>query len=284
MELQEYEFDVVAVDRDGKEVSRRHGKAKQYSEDLGSGVKLEMVSIPAGSFLMGSPENEAERGANEGPQHRVSVKAFYLGKFEVTRGQWGEVTKLPKVRRNIWPHQPDNYDYAIDDVNWYEVIEFCERLSRKTGRKYRLPTEAEWEYACRAGTTTPYHFGETIQPKLANYGGRYSGSAGSSSGGFADPGLPAGKRGIANGFGLYDMHGGVDEWCLDPFHKNYIGAPVDGSVWKRGGSGDRVLRGGSFGSNPQYCRSAHRWGMPPNYSASGFGFRVVREIAASEEE
>lgn len=283
LKLQEYEFDVLMVDREGKEVSRSRGKAKQYSEDLGNGVKLEMVAIPTGSFLMGSPENEAGRDANEGPQHQVSVKAFYMGKFEVTRGQWEEVIKLPKVRRKLYSHQQENFDYAIDVIGWDEAVEFCERLSRKTGRKYRLPTEAEWEYACRAGTTTPFHFGEMIKPELANYGGYYSDSGKSSRYGLADPQLPVGKLGIANGFGLFDMHGGVSEWCLDPYHKNYVGAPADGSVWKQRGSGDKVLRGGSFGSNPQYCRSARRFDMH-KYGASGFGFRVVREITVPEDE
>jgi len=280
MEFQEYEFDVVMVDREGRELNRRRGKAKQYSEDLGNGVKLEMVALPAGSFLMGSPESEAGRDANEGPQHQVSVKAFYMGKFEVTRGQWEEVIKLPKVRRKLYSHQQENYDYAIDIIGWDEATEFCERLSRKTGRRYRLPSEAEWEYACRAGTTTPYHFGETIRPELANYGGHYRPEGP----GLAQPGLPVGKLGIANGFGLYDMHGGVYEWCLDPYHKNYVGAPVDGSVWKQGGSRDKVIRGGGYKTNPQSCRSAYRSGWPSKGGASFFGFRVVREIALAEKD
>lgn len=281
VELKEYEFDVITINKDGVEVSRRKGRAKYYTEDLGNGVALEMVRIPGGSFLMGSPESETGRRPNEGPQHRVTVQPFYVGKYEVTGEQWREVCKLPKVKMNISLRSREGVGdkYPVDELNWCAAVEFCERLSRKTGRRYWLPTEAEWEYACRAGTTTAYHFGDAITPQVANYGDRVVYTDGRN----RRDKTPAGFMGVANGFGLFDMHGSVSEWCLDPAHKDYTGAPDDGSVWKKGGGrGDRVLRDGSYLSRPEYCRSASRSMFHKHLAASTFGLRVVREIAKGE--
>ena len=160
----------------------------------------------------------------------------------------------------------------VEKVSWDNAVDFCRKLSQKTGREYRLPSEAEWEYACRAGTTTPFHFGETITTELANYNG-------------TDPYAyePKGKYlerttdvGIfpPNAFGLYDMHGNVWEWCQDDLHDNYIGAPKDGSVWESQGGDTKVLRGGSWFNPPQYSRSASRgiYGKR-DLDASDFGSR-----------
>jgi formylglycine-generating enzyme required for sulfatase activity len=162
----------------------------------------------------------------------------------------------------------------VENVSWHEAVEFCQRLSQQTHRDYRLPSEAEWEYACRAGTTTPFHFGETIAPDIANYNGNYTygaGPKGTYRGQTTDVGsFPA------NSFGLFDMHGNVWEWCLDHWHENYKGAPNDGSAWVTGGDSNyRMLRGGSWFVNPWYCRSAYRLRYAPGNQDNGLGFRVV---------
>ncbi|MEL6382608.1 MAG: formylglycine-generating enzyme family protein [Cyanobacteria bacterium J06626_18] len=146
-------------------------------------------------------------------------------------------------------------------MSWYEAIEFCNRLSKYTGREYRLPSEAEWEYACRAGTATPYYFGMTISENQANYDGRYKSTT--------EVG-----RFPPNAFGLHDMHGNVFEWCLDDWHDNYQGAPTDGSAWLADGE-RKVIRGGSWLYDPWTCRSAYRLDLNSGDRYNAFGFRVV---------
>jgi formylglycine-generating enzyme required for sulfatase activity len=168
-------------------------------------------------------------------------------------------------------------------VSWYDAVEFCDRLTILTNRQYRLPTEAEWEYACRAGTTTPFHFGKTITTELANYRGtdneeyKWSGSYGDGpKGEYREETTPVNQFEGANAFGLCDMHGNVWEWCQDHLHSNYEGAPTDGSAWIEGGDADRrILRGGSWFSLPRFCRSAYRDSDVPGFGSDGSGFRVV---------
>ncbi|MFM6281938.1 MAG: formylglycine-generating enzyme family protein, partial [Dolichospermum sp.] len=163
----------------------------------------------------------------------------------------------------------------VEQVSWHDAVEFCARLSNYTKRPYRLPSEAEWEYACRAGTTTPFHFGDTITTELANYDGNNTYGDGSK-GVYREETTEVGSFKIANEFGLYDMHGNVWEWCQDDWHNNYEGAPTDGSAWiSNNAKSDKLLRGGSWFVNPGNCRSAYRC-----YPAAGFGtyhdgFRVV---------
>ena len=235
-----------------------------FPEDLGSGIELEMIHIPGGVFRMGSPEDEEGRYKDEGPQHRVIVPAFFMGKYPVTQLQWHSVSLLAKVESDLAPDpscfKRDNL--PVERVSWDDAVEFCARLSKYSGKDYRLPSEAEWEYACRAGTMTPYHFGETITPDLANFGRHYNETT------------EVGKF-RANAFGLYDKHGNVWEWCLDHSHPNYEGAPTDGSAWVTGGNGlYRIIRGGSWGNDPRDCRSAHRDWTYPKHSGDYFSFRV----------
>ncbi|NEO64399.1 MAG: formylglycine-generating enzyme family protein, partial [Moorea sp. SIO4G2] len=213
-------------------IINHHWREIQYfAEDLGNGITLDMVAIPDGTFMMGSPETEKGHKKNESPQHQVTVKSFFMGKYPVTQAQWQSVAALPQVNRKLDPN-PSRFNgkhRPVERVSWYDAVEFCERLSQYTKRPYRLPSEAEWEYACRAGTTTPFHFGETITTYLANYDGNYDytysfGSKGKS----VQETTPVGSFGVGNDFGLYDMHGNVWEWCADHWHDNYIGAPTDG--------------------------------------------------------
>jgi formylglycine-generating enzyme required for sulfatase activity len=156
-------------------------------------------------------------------------------------------------------------------------MEFCKRLSKKTARRYRLPSEAEWEYAARAWAREPFTFGETITPDFVNYNSEYP-YAGATKGTNRKRTVAVGSLGVANAFGLYDMHGNVEEWCLDNWHDNYTGAPTDGSAWTSGGDPEyQVYRGGSWYSSARYCRSALRSWLGPQYRFNGIGFRVVAQ-------
>jgi formylglycine-generating enzyme required for sulfatase activity/uncharacterized caspase-like protein len=278
--LQPFNFESVTVNEKGEEQPRRPGQAQSFKENLGNGLELEMVSVPAGSFTMGSPENEKNREADEGPQRTVKVPTFFMGKFVVTQAQWQAIATLPKVKIDLNP-DPSNFkgdNRPVEQVSWNEAVEFCDRLSRLTGRTYRLPSEAEWEYACRAGTITPFHTGETITSKLANYDGT-SVYRSEPKWKFRVQTTPVGNFKVANAFGLYDMHGNVWEWCQDVYHENYQGAPVDGSAWLTGGdSSARLLRGGSWGSNPGLCRSAIRGWYDADGRRYSIGFRLALSL------
>ncbi len=266
------------------EILRSRKTANCFIEDV-NGVQLEMVSIPEGNFKMGSLEDEPERFSDESPQHPVTVPAFFMGKYTVTQAQWKAVVSLPQVNRELKP-DPSRFKGAnrpVERVSWYDAVEFCQRLTAHTKREYRLPSEAEWEYACRAGTTTPFHFGETITSELANYDANSIYGRGVK-GTYRKQTTPVGSFNAANNFGLYDMHGNVWEWCLDDWHDNYEGAPIDGIAWFNDNDnlsqkqGRAVLRGGSWIYGPRRCRSASRDTLPwaeRDDIHYGIGFRVV---------
>ncbi|MEH1825670.1 MAG: SUMF1/EgtB/PvdO family nonheme iron enzyme [Nostoc sp.] len=267
--LKSFQFEVVTVDTKGNITNRSNREAKYFIENLGNGITLEMVQIPGGSFMMGSPEKEAERDQDESPQHQVKVPGFFMGKYALTQAQY----------QAIMGSNPSNFKgekRPVEQVTWDEAVEFCKKLSQKTGKTYRLPSEAEWEYACRAGTTTPFYFGETITTDLVNYNGNdpY---------GFAPKGedrqqtIDVGKF-LPNSFALYDMHGNVWEWCQDVYNDNYYSsAPKDGSAWLTGKDNNiKVLRGGSWNNQSWYCRSAERIGHNKmEHRDRNTGFRVV---------
>jgi len=262
------------------QINRTHHQAQHLIEDLGLGISLDMVAIPGGEFLMGNPDEDPDTSASDGPQHWVSVPAFLMGRYPITQAQWRIVATWPPVNRPL-PLESTHIqgdDYPIREVSWYEAVEFCDRLSRQTRRPYRLPTEAEWEYACRAGTTTPFHFGDTLTSNLANYNGTHTYGHGPQ-GEYRRETTPVGYFGVANVFGLVDMHGNVSEWCLDPWHDNYEGAPEDGSVWAAPQERRRIVRGGCWFSRPHGCVSFCR-GIPMEASEGNLdiGFRVVCDI------
>ena len=271
-----FDFEVVKVNNTGEVVSREPKQAQAFREAIGA-TFLELVAVPGGTFTMGSPEAELERATDEGPQRDVNVPAFLMGKYPVTQAQWKAVAALPKVGRDL-DADPAGFkgdNLPVERVSWDDAIEFCQRLSKQTGREYRLPSEAEWEYACRAGTTAPFHFGETITTDLANYDGSSAYGSGPK-GEFRQKTTEVGSFKIANAFGLYDMHGNVWEWCLDYWHENYRGAPTDGSAWTTGGDDTRrLLRGGSWYYYPRYCRSAYRRRNARDYQHNNLGFRLV---------
>ncbi len=215
---------------------------------------IEMVEIPAGKFLMGSPDSEADRYADEGPQHEVRVSSFYMGKYQVTQAEWRAVAALSKMNRDLNP-DPSHFkgdDLPIESVSWEEAVEFCERLSKATRKTYRLPTEAEWEYACRARTKGPYSGNLDSMAWYSNNSEDKTHAVGTKQ---------------PNGFGLYDMHGNVWEWCMDWYSENYFSqsASVDPTGPSTGS--DRVGRGGSWLDVAVSCRSAYRAGFAPGFRA-----------------
>ncbi|MBE9112494.1 SUMF1/EgtB/PvdO family nonheme iron enzyme [Nodosilinea sp. LEGE 07298] len=280
--------------RDQLKLRRCTTTVQGYRERLTDDLSIEMMQIPAGRFVMGSPEDEPERQSNEGPQHEVRVPEFFMGKYPVTQAEWRWVAEtLPQVNRELKPDPSEfkGYRRPVDLVSWDEAVEFCDRLGLYTGRTYRLPSEAEWEYACRGGTTTPFHFGETITTELVNYDGKddlngsWSGSYGRGpKGDYRGETVPVDHFGVTNTFGLCDMHGSVWEWCLDHYHDDYEGAPTDGTAWTDEGvtNESRVRRGGSWGVCPGMCRSSYR--HVPRGSSYYLGFRVVCDPDLSRKE
>jgi eukaryotic-like serine/threonine-protein kinase len=241
------------------QIKKFAGKAERFTEDLGNGAKLEMVYVPGGSFTMGSEEYDREK-----PRHLVNVHGFYMGRYQVTQEQYLRITgKNPAYWQDA--------KLPVEQVSWDEAQAFCQNLSAMTGKKYRLPSEAEWEYACRAKTDTRFYFGEKISTELANYNGNFTyESIGKEV--YRSKTTPVGSF-PANGFGLYDMHGNLWEWCEDKYHENYQGAPTNGSAWIDGNY-VRLKRGGAWYASPYHCTSANRL----DYSDIGInhiGFRVI---------
>jgi formylglycine-generating enzyme required for sulfatase activity len=224
-----------------------------------------MVSIPAGSFMMGSTDNEYEWAQFTTPVHQVTLQAFDIGAYEVTQAQYLAVmgTNSSYFQGTSYPNSENN---PVEQVSWYDARAFCTALSALTGRTFTLPSEAQWDYACRAGTTTLYSFGDS-DALLSDYAwwGTPSGST-----------QPIGTK-LPNPWGLYDIHGNVWEWCLDFWHENYTGAPTDGSAWETDtGSGSVIRGGGWYNVSPGYFRSAARPGSyGPGSGYPHIGFRVV---------
>jgi len=277
-------FGAAEARRRQEETARRLGLPVEKAVDLGDGVKLELVLIPAGEFLMGG-EEPAEQVArkcldigvdptwfeNEHPQHLVRItRPFWMGKYELTQGAWERVMgyNLSNWRESRIP---------VDLVDWNDCQKFLEKLNARVKGAFRLPTEAEWEYACRAGTATAFHFGETPSADQANYDSRH----------VYGPGRQGGYRGRkievgsfpANAWGLFDMHGNGFEWCADWYAAGYYASSPKADPAGPDTGGARVLRGGSWGTNPGYCRSAVRYLRNPSERGDCIGFRVVSTIA-----
>ncbi|MEZ5672686.1 MAG: SUMF1/EgtB/PvdO family nonheme iron enzyme [Thiotrichaceae bacterium] len=249
--LPEITFETAFID--GRQNIRRETrKARQLTEFLPNNVTLEMIYVPGGTFLMGSNEADSEK-----PIHPVTLQPFFVGKYPVTQAQW----------QAVMDNNPSNFkgvNRPVETVNWQEAVEYCLKLSQLTGKHYRLLSEAQWEYACRAGSVTKYSFGEIITPVLANYSDSKIGQT-----------TDVGKY-PANGFGLYDMHGNVWEWLEDVYHDSYSGAPSDGSAWISGDSNFHLLHGGSWLNNDVGLRCAGRNGYDSTGRNSDRGFRLSR--------
>lgn len=226
---------------------------QNFTEDLGHGVKLEMIALPGGTFQMGSNEY-----GNEKPIHPVTLSPFHIGKHQITQAQWQAV-----MRDNPSHFKGDNL--PVERVSWQIAFEFCLKLSEKTGKEYRLPTEAEWEYACRAGSTTRYCFGDD-EASLNDYAYFKENSGGKTH--------PVGEKN-PNGWGLHDFHGNVWEWCLDYYNAEYYEQRVSDTPQEHVWSSYRVVRGGAWVINAANCRSACRGFFYPEISTNYLGVRVV---------
>ena len=279
---------------------RWRARTQVFYEDLGDGARLTMVRIPPGSFQMGSAEQEPGRHANEGPLHTVTLVEFLIGQTPITQAQWRAVARWEPQKGERWGRElnpePSKFqgeetrllagetntdERPVERVSWLEAMEFCSRLSQRTKRNYTLPSEAQWEYACRAGTTSPYAFGSAITAELATL---------RLGAGLVDDPLTADAQQTtsarlhpANAWGLHAMHGNVGEWCRDHWHDSYHGAPNDETPWiddwidaKAPLTRDRVVRGGAWSDPPSDARSACRNRLPPQAPESAsVGLRVV---------
>jgi formylglycine-generating enzyme required for sulfatase activity len=277
-------FHTVVLDPFGSVISRKTGKASAYRQDLGNGVTLEMVRLKGSMFRMGS-ENDDGPESNDATPHPVRLSDFEIGKYEVTREQWREIARRSDLRvdRDL-AEDPSRFKSAwelpVENIAWEDAVEFCSRLSRMTGAVWRLPTEAEWEFAARAGTEASFAFGPTLNPEIANY--RSEAPFGLAPKGVSRGGtMPGGSLGAANRFGLFEMHGNVWEWCSDWYDPDYfddcrrLGTVLDPKGPAKGSH--RVLRGGGWPSIASRCRSALRMVHMPGSRLDDVGFRVVRE-------
>ncbi|HKQ76804.1 MAG TPA: SUMF1/EgtB/PvdO family nonheme iron enzyme [Blastocatellia bacterium] len=297
--LRAFTYETVTIDASGNEISRRRLQGQAYVEDLGGGVTIEMVAVPGGQFQMGSTDAEAQAAFEEAkhyyldsrrewyiaetPRHLVKISPFLIGKFEVTQRQWRAVAKLPKVTLDLEsdPSRIKGDDLPVENISWNHAKEFIARLNARLGLNevngYRLPSEAEWEYAARAGSDTPFAFGATINSYIVNYNGNNPfGQA--QKGPYDGRTVRVGSLGVANAWGIFDMPGNVWEWCEDIYHNNYQEAPGDGRAWlgeSRTGSG-RVYRGGGWIGYAVNCRSASRYYDAPGTSGDNLGFRLLR--------
>jgi eukaryotic-like serine/threonine-protein kinase len=258
-------FETVSVDGNGEIIDRQIGAAECLTESLSEGITLDLVSIPGGTFMMGDRRHHQD----EQPIHQVTLPPFYMGKYPITQAQYRSI---------MGEHMGvgGGANYPIEHINWDDALEFCSKLSHQTGQQYSLPSEAQWEYACRATTTTAFHFGDIITPDLVNYNGDYP-YQGAPTGENRAQATPVGSF-PPNTFGLYDMHGNVWEWCLDEYQPNYLGAPTDGSALvSTTSAGDlkRVMRGGAWDYVAKGCRSSVRCSLAPTIRMAGCGLRVV---------
>jgi len=260
-------------------IGKQTREAQRLIEKLSETVILEMVLIPSGKFLMGATSGEKDSKNNEQPQHKVTFReAFLMGRYPITQEQWKAVVALPRVDRDLKvnPSRFKGDKRPVEQVSWLDTLEFCNRLTQYTDHEYRLPSEAEWEYACRAGTKTPFYYGETINTELANYDGNRVYGTGVK-GKYREATTEVGEF-PANKFGLCDMHGQVWEWCADDWHDNYENdeyPPKDGATWVLEDNATKVMRGGSWVSSPSSCRSACRKREFNDHLCFNIGFRVV---------
>jgi len=265
----EIEFTTVTLNDRGEMQDRHAHRARQFVEHVGHGLDLELIALPGGTFRLGTLGKQGYD--DERPAHHVTIAPFFMGKCLVTQAQWQAVTGKPHCRFT-------GDRLPVECVSWLDAVRFCERLSQRTGHVYRLPSEAQWEYACRAGTSTPFYFGETLTTEVANYNGE-----------FVYRGEPKGvyrhtttvvDQFPPNAFGLHDLHGNLWEWCADAWHDSYDGAPTDDRVWPaKSNEPCRVARGGCWHDIPDVCRSAARLKIDARDAEEIIGFRVVLALA-----
>ena len=271
--LKSLTFETITVNRHGHERSKSQRFAYYFEEDLGEGALCSLVAIPGGTFRMGTSPTTRTGLHETQSSRRVRVQAFFMGQHLVTQAQWERVAQLPKIDRDL-DRNPSYFrgpELPVESVSWLDAMEFCARLASYTERPYRLPSEAEWEYACRAGTTTPFHYGDTVTSQLANYVGTYTYAA-ESRGNYRQATTPVGSF-SPNAFGLYDMHGNVWEWNAGRWLEQTQASRA--SAREAGTQRDwRALRGGSWSDAPGNIRAATRTGNAVDARNRLFGIRV----------
>ena len=261
-------------------------KGDEFQDTLSNGTRGPvMIVVPAGEFLMGTPADEPERFAFEGPQHKVKISsAFAVSKFEITFSEYdnyANATGTEKPSDKGWGAKYwGRIDTPVFNINWYDAVRYTEWLSSETGHTYRLLTEAEWEYVARAGTTTRFHTGDCIDTHQANFHGGYEVPRCQQSGLYRGRTIGVGQF-PANAWGLHDIHGNIFEWTQDCWHDSYEEAPTDGDAWLEGDDGNcgyRILRGGSWSGRPLDLRSGYRGRNKPDFKSIFIGLRIVREL------
>jgi len=285
-----YHYEIITLNEEGEIAERCKGENHGYLETT-AGLNIEMVLIPAGEFMFGFLDNEDVTTHPDRPRYRVTVPEFWMSRTTITQGQWQIIAEMRQMAQALNPN-PSYFagkNNPVERVSWQDCIEFCLRLSRASLKPYRLPSEAQWEYACRAGTTTPFHFGPTLSSEVANYQGNRTYGQGKK-GEYLQQTNPGGHLNSPNAWGLHDMHGNVSEWCLDDWHNE--GTPMDGTAWinnqKYSKSNEdwlfnlfkinpasKVRRGGSWRDYPITCRSGVRQQINPTTISEAVGFRVV---------
>jgi formylglycine-generating enzyme required for sulfatase activity len=300
-----YTYQSVTVDSAGMPLYQTNFATDFYEvlrlEAAGYAADLPLVAITGGQFLFGLEEEDPNLQAmlpstGQNTPTIARVDSFWMGTYPITQRQWRTVAHLPQVDRQLNP-DPAYFrgdDHPVEQVSWPEAVEFCRRLSRYTGQRFRLPTEPEWEFACRAKTTTPFHFGQTLTPDLANYNGTQSFRS-EGQGIFRGQTTPVGALQKANDFGLYDMHGNVWEWCADrgmtlpnaeqessdPPLVRFVDTEEEGTIPILPSPSARILRGGSWKSKPHHCQSAYRYQLDGDTHSNTIGFRVMREVESN---
>lgn len=276
-DLSDAAFQSIVLDVEGRVTERPKGKARVFRESLPGGLSFEMVVVPAGTYRMGLADDDVAFDEFCRPGHEVTIPSFYLARTEVTRDLWRAVAALPRVSRDlpVEPPGPADGSLPVTSVSWADANEFCLRLEKATGRAYRLPSEAEWEYACLGGGAGPYATGAAIDAAFSNVLVDPDDPE-SAKGPLRGKPTPVGSLGMANGFGLFDMDGNVTEWCADTFHVNYVGAPVDGSAWTTGSTDTkRVLRGGAFDVHWTDATARKRFAFDPMVRYAICGLRIA---------
>lgn len=270
--MQSIDFQTPTLSEKGEILEWISHTALQFTKDLGNATGLDLILIPRGFFQMGSHHTSPH--SDEKPQHLVSIQSFMMGKFLINQGQWKSVMgKLPPCRFK-------GDQLPVERVSWEDAQAFCRRLSKKAGREYRLASETQWEYACRAGTLTPFSYGETLTVEVANFNGGHTFF--DEANGFYRHVTTEGGTYPPNAFGLYDMHGNLWEWCADNWLEDYSSSPRDGNCYEKMGDPYRVARGGSWHEPPELCRSASRLRVLQSEADEVMGFRVVCEVPIQE--
>lgn len=266
--IQKIEFDSPTVNERGEIIASTRHSAEQFTEDLGHGIQLDMLIIPSGMFQMGSPPHHGN--IDEQPQHFITIKSFMMGKFLITQGQW------KAVMGQVPPCRFKGNNLPVERFSWEDAQKFCQRLSKQTERNYHLPSETQWEYACRAETNTPFSFGETLTSYIANFNGEHT---------FRDEprgvyfhSTNEGGKFPPNAFGLHDMHGNLWEWCADNWLDDYSSSPRDDTAYQNHNNRHRVARGGSWHEPARLCRSAARLRVLQSEAEEFIGFRVVCDV------